>query len=184
VSPIPGRSPDSRPKTPGLPCATLSMLTYYRTSESRSLHFPFWAVCSLSGAQPEIWSVGWNPPVHRIAFRLFVAFPFKHVLRRQPRRRARGPRAPLARSTRAHTAQGGSEDVEGLRGAFQRQARIRRGALLPLPVACTCSRGLASVRLLLRRPSGKCELPFAIATHAVGRGPNTSTSNEDQGNGI
>ena len=58
----------------GAPCATLSMLTYYRTS--RSLHFPFWAVCSLSGAQPEIWSVGWNPPVHRIAFRLFVAFPF------------------------------------------------------------------------------------------------------------
>ena len=56
------------------PCATLSMLTYYRTS--RSLHFPFWAVCSLSGAQPEIWSVGWSPPVHRIAFRLFVAFPF------------------------------------------------------------------------------------------------------------
>ena len=49
----------------GAPCATLSMLTYYRTS--RSLHFPFWAVCSLSGAQPEIWSVGWNPPVHRIA---------------------------------------------------------------------------------------------------------------------
>ena len=58
----------------GAPCATLSMLTYYRTS--RSLHFPFWAVCSLSGAQPEIWSVGWSPPVHRIAFRLFVAFPF------------------------------------------------------------------------------------------------------------
>ena len=41
------------------PCATLSMLTYYRTS--RSLHFPFWAVCSLPGAQPEIWSVGWSP---------------------------------------------------------------------------------------------------------------------------
>jgi hypothetical protein len=55
------------------PCATLSMLTYYRTS--RSLHFPFWAVCSLSGAQPEIWSVSWKLRVHRIAFRLFVAFP-------------------------------------------------------------------------------------------------------------
>ena len=81
------------------PCATLSMLTYYRTS--RSLHFPFWAVCSLSGTQPEIWSVGWNPPVHRMAFPLFVAFPSIHVLRRQPRRRVRGPRAPLARSTRA-----------------------------------------------------------------------------------
>ena len=42
---------------------------------------------------------------------LFVAFPSIHVLRRQPRRRARGPRAPLARSTRANTAQDGSEDV-------------------------------------------------------------------------
>ena len=96
----------------GAPCATLSMLTYYRTS--RSSHVPFWAVCSLSGAQPEIWSVGWNPPVHRIAFRfkLFVAFPSIHVLRRQPRRRARGPRAPLARSTRAEAAQRGSEDVD------------------------------------------------------------------------
>jgi hypothetical protein len=37
------------------PCATLSMLTYCRTS--RSLQFPFGAVCSLSGSQPEIWSV-------------------------------------------------------------------------------------------------------------------------------
>ena len=54
----------------GAPCATLSMLTYYRTS--RSLHFPFWALCSLSGSQPEIWSVSWNPPVHRIACRLFL----------------------------------------------------------------------------------------------------------------
>ncbi len=42
------------------PCATLSMLTYYQTS--RSLHFPFGAVCSLSGAQPEIWSVSSRPP--------------------------------------------------------------------------------------------------------------------------
>jgi hypothetical protein len=54
-----------------IPCATMSMLTYYRTS--RSLHFPFGALCSLSGAQPEIWSVSWKPPVHRTAFRLFVA---------------------------------------------------------------------------------------------------------------
>jgi hypothetical protein len=46
------------------------MLTYYRAS--RSSHFPFGAVCSLSGSQPEIWSVSWNPPVHRIACRLFV----------------------------------------------------------------------------------------------------------------
>jgi hypothetical protein len=34
-----------------LPCATMSTLTCYRTS--RSFHFPFWAVCSLSGTQPE-----------------------------------------------------------------------------------------------------------------------------------
>ncbi len=34
------------PKGHCAPCATLSMLTCYRTS--RSLHFPFWAVCSLS----------------------------------------------------------------------------------------------------------------------------------------
>ena len=34
---------------------------------------------------------------------LFVAFPSIHVLRRQPRRRARGPRAPLARSTWAQS---------------------------------------------------------------------------------
>ncbi len=46
-----------RPKTllarePKSPCATMSTLTYNRTS--RSLHFPFWAVWSLSGTQPEI----------------------------------------------------------------------------------------------------------------------------------
>jgi len=35
----------------GAPCATMSKLTCYRTS--RSFHFPFWAVCSLSGTQPE-----------------------------------------------------------------------------------------------------------------------------------
>ena len=73
----------------GAPCATLSMLTYYRTS--RSLHFPFWAVCSLSGAQPEIWSVGWNPPVHRIACRLFVV-PLNPTFRRSSQ--AEGERAP------------------------------------------------------------------------------------------
>ena len=73
------------------------MLTYYRTS--RSLHFPFWAVCSLSGAQPEIWSVGWNPPVHRMACRLFV-FPLIPTCSGVPaRRRVSGPRAPLARTT-------------------------------------------------------------------------------------
>ena len=47
----------------GAPCATMSKLTCYRTS--RSFHFPFWAVCSLSGSQPEIWSVSWKPPVLR-----------------------------------------------------------------------------------------------------------------------
>ncbi len=57
-------------RAPSTPCATLSMLTYYRTS--RSLHFPFGAVCSLSGSQPEIWSVSWKRRVHRIACRLFV----------------------------------------------------------------------------------------------------------------
>ena len=36
----------------------MSMFAYYRTS--RSFHFPFGAVCSLSGTQPEIWSVSWH----------------------------------------------------------------------------------------------------------------------------
>jgi hypothetical protein len=40
------------------------------------------------------------------------------------------------------------------------------------------------LRLLLLRLSSKCELPFAIAILAAGRGPNTSASNEGQGNGI
>ena len=35
----------------GASCATMSSHTCYRTS--RSFHFPFWAVCSLSGTQPE-----------------------------------------------------------------------------------------------------------------------------------
>jgi hypothetical protein len=71
------------------PCATLSMLTYYRTS--RSSHFPFWAVCSLSGSQPEIWSVSWKPPVHRIACRSFVV-PLNPTFRRSSQ--AEGERAP------------------------------------------------------------------------------------------
>jgi len=94
----------------GAPCATLSMLTYYRTS--RSLHFPFWAVCSLSGAQPKIWSVGWNPPVHRIAFRLFVAFPFNP--RPSSSAPPEGEGAPGSSGpvhSGRHTAQDGSEDV-------------------------------------------------------------------------
>jgi hypothetical protein len=36
----------------GAPCASMSTLTCYRTS--RSFHFPFWAVCSLSGTQPDL----------------------------------------------------------------------------------------------------------------------------------
>jgi hypothetical protein len=79
---------------------TLLTGTYYRTS--RSLHFPFGAVCSLSGAQPEIWSVSWKPPLHRMLFGCsllslqstsFVVSPTE----------GEGPRgrAPLARSTRA-----------------------------------------------------------------------------------
>jgi hypothetical protein len=105
----------------GAPCATLSMLTYYRTS--RSLHFPFWAVCSLSGAQPEIWSVGWNPPVHRIAFRLFVAFPFNP--RPSSSAPPEGEGAPGSSGpvhSGRHTAQHGSEDVDD-------RSRLRPDAL-------------------------------------------------------
>jgi hypothetical protein len=54
-------------------------------------HFPFWAVCSLSGSQPEIWSVSWNPRVHRIACRLFVV-PLNPTFRRTSQ--AEGERAP------------------------------------------------------------------------------------------
>ena len=107
------------------PCATRSMLTYYRTS--RSLHFPFGAVCSLSGAQPEIWSVSWKPPVHRAAFRLFVAFPSVtsfvvspaggrggpgllrlpgHPARAQPRARGHARSSPMCRC-RAGSGQAG-----------------------------------------------------------------------------
>ena len=94
------------------PCATLSMLTtYYRTS--RSLHFPFWAVCSLSGAQPEIWSVGWNPPVHRRAFRLFVAFPLQSTsFVVSPAGGRGGPGLLWPGTLGPHTAQDGSEDVD------------------------------------------------------------------------
>jgi hypothetical protein len=88
------------------PCATLSMLTYYRTS--RSLHFPFGAVCSLSGAQPKIWPVSWKPPVER---QLVVCLLVLSIQRSgvPVGRRVRGPRAPLARCTWAAAAQGGSE---------------------------------------------------------------------------
>ena len=90
--PIPADSSSPHGSRRG-PCATLpvSMLTYYRTS--RSLHFPFWAVCSLSGSHPEIWSVSWKRPVHGIACRLFVV-PLNPTLRSSSRARAEGERAP------------------------------------------------------------------------------------------
>ena len=54
-----------------LPCATMSTLTYYRTS--RSLNFPFWAVCSLLEPNRRFdLSVGTWARVQRIACRLFV----------------------------------------------------------------------------------------------------------------
>ena len=70
-------SPAEGEGAPGSSGPVHSGRTCSPTIEHREAHFPFGAVCSLSGAQPEIWSVGWNPPVvgpvHRIAFRLFVA---------------------------------------------------------------------------------------------------------------
>ena len=73
----------------GAPCATLSMLTYYRTS--RSSHFPFWALCSLSGSQQEIWSVSWNPPVEKDSLSV-VCVPLIPTFRRSSQ--AEGERAP------------------------------------------------------------------------------------------
>ncbi len=83
------------------PCATLSMLAYYQTS--RSLHFPVGAVCSLSGAQPEITSVSWWSLVSRRQLVGCLLFLSIHWQRSgvPARRRVSGPRAPLARSTRA-----------------------------------------------------------------------------------
>ncbi len=91
------------------PCATLSMLTCYRTS--RSSHFPFWAVCSLSGSRPEIWSVSWNPPVHRIACRLFVV-PLISTFRRSSQ--AEGEGAPAGSSGPAHLGHRRPNMVEDL----------------------------------------------------------------------
>jgi hypothetical protein len=86
------------------------MLTYYRTS--RSSHFPFWAVCSLSGSQPEIWSVSWNPPVHRIAFRLFVAFLSINV---PAFSQAKGEGAPGSSGPPVHSGQFGPRVKSDLR---------------------------------------------------------------------
>jgi hypothetical protein len=86
-----------------VPCATLSMLTYYRTS--RSSHFPFGAVCSLSGARPEIWSGHRLEPTSTWdGFSVVRCFPSNSFHVDPPSesptlRRVKGPRAPLARST-------------------------------------------------------------------------------------
>ncbi len=123
-----------RRRAGGLQCATLSMLTYYRTS--RSSHFPFWAVCSLSGSQPEIWSVSWKPRVHRIACRLFLSIRRSGV---PARRRVSGPRAPLARFTRANTARGGSEEAAGghlSNGRELEPATMKGFQFRFLPVGC------------------------------------------------
>jgi hypothetical protein len=68
------------------PCATMSLLTCYRTS--RNFHFPFRAVCSLSGTQPEFSLGRLHPHVEKDILSLFVAsesLQSWHVLRRQPR---------------------------------------------------------------------------------------------------
>ncbi len=60
TEPVPGSRPSRAPLSVLAPLSSLSLGQY---------------LCSLSGAQPEIWSVGssWLPPVHRMACRLFVA---------------------------------------------------------------------------------------------------------------
>jgi hypothetical protein len=64
--------------TSASPCATMSMPTYHRASESRSLHFPFGAVCSLGFWNPTGDWVCQLEPKGRYSqvasgFRLFVA---------------------------------------------------------------------------------------------------------------
>jgi hypothetical protein len=72
-------------------CLTMSSLTCYRAS--RSFHSPFWAVCSLSGTQPEI-SLGWlHPHVEKDKPSLFAASSSQfNVLRRHSQ--AEGEAAP------------------------------------------------------------------------------------------
>ena len=60
-------------------CATMSSHTCYRTS--RSFHFPFWAVCSLSGTQPEFSLGRLHPHVEKDILSLFVASSQFSVLR-------------------------------------------------------------------------------------------------------
>ena len=89
-------------------CATMSSHTCYRTS--RSFHFPFWAVCSLSGTQPEFSLGRLHPHVEKDILSLFVASSQFNVLRASTRvRPPPGPTWPG--STRAEAAQDGSEDV-------------------------------------------------------------------------
>ena len=98
-----GRSPPE-----GASCATMSSHTCYRTS--RSFHFPFWAVCSLSGTQPEFSLGRLHPHVEKDILSLFVASSQFNVLRASTRvRPPPGPTWPG--STRAEAAQDGSEDV-------------------------------------------------------------------------
>ena len=94
----------------GASCATMSSHTCYRTS--RSFHFPFWAVCSLSGTQPEFSLGRLHPHVEKDTLSLFLASSQFNVLRASTRvRRPPGPTWPG--STRAEAAQHGSEDGSG-----------------------------------------------------------------------
>jgi hypothetical protein len=79
----------------------MSSHTCYRTS--RSAHFPFWAVCSLSGTQPELSLGRLHPHVERDALSLFAASSQFNVLRASTRvRRPPGPTWPGC--TRAEAA--------------------------------------------------------------------------------
>jgi len=73
----------------GASCATMSSHTCYRTS--RSFHFPFWAVCSLSGTQPEFSLGRLHPHVEKDILSLFLASSQFNVLRASTR--VRRPRA-------------------------------------------------------------------------------------------
>jgi hypothetical protein len=79
----------------GASCAAMSTRTCYRTS--RSFHFPFWAVCSLSGTQPELPLGRLHPHLEKGILSLFFASSQFNVLRastRVRRPRALGPQRP------------------------------------------------------------------------------------------
>jgi hypothetical protein len=116
-----------------------------------SSHFPFWAVCSLSGSQPEIWPVSWNPPVHRIACRLFVV-PLNPTFRRSSQ--AEGERAPGS-SGPVHSGQYGPRDrgpglCTGPGLPRRRRARTPVSCHPPVP-PCQCTPAPAAPT---RRASG------------------------------